>query len=93
MLLLAIFQESTSKQSRTRWKISRINAGLAKLDNGNTVRCLDIGSVFRKANGTIAKEVMADSLHPTAVGYQSWADAMRSLFTQMVKKPTAELAR
>ena len=36
-------------------------------------------------DGTIAKEIMIDFLHPTAKGYQIWADAMHDKLDEMLK--------
>ena len=37
---------------------------------------MDIGDEFLTADGTLTTEVMGDGLHPTAMGYQIWADAI-----------------
>jgi len=37
---------------------------------------MDIGDKFLTADGTLTAEIMADGLHPTAKGYQIWADAI-----------------
>jgi N-acetylglucosamine-6-sulfatase len=36
---------------------------------------MDIGDKFLTPDGTLTTEIMADGLHPTAKGYQIWADA------------------
>ena len=58
---------------------------LAKLDDGQNVRFLDIGSVFLGQDGRIPWQIMPDQLHPTAAGYQLWAEAMQKLLTEMMK--------
>jgi beta-glucosidase len=89
VLLLAIFPRGSNpddvKTKFARAKIKQVNEGLAKLDDGNMTRYLDIGDKFLAADGKITKEIMADALHPTAEGYQIWADAMGPLLGQMMK--------
>ena len=65
--------------------INAVNAELAKLDNGNTVRFLDINSVFVGQDGKIPFAVMPDQLHPNAAGYQLWTEAMLPTLTAMLK--------
>jgi lysophospholipase L1-like esterase len=84
ILLLGIFPRSTPIDP-VRAQIAEINSIIAKLDDGDKVRYLDIGNVFLDANGTIALDVMSDGLHPTTKGYELWADA--------VAEPLAELLR
>jgi beta-glucosidase len=89
VLLLAIFPRGSNpddpKTKAARAKIKEINEGLAKLDDGSQTRYLDIGDKFLEPDGTISKEIMADALHPTAKGYQIWADAMGPLLAEMMK--------
>ena len=68
-----------------REPIKRINEIIAGLDDGEYVRFLDIGDAFLEPDGTISVDVMADGLHPTARGYEIWADAMMPVFTDMLE--------
>ena len=65
--------------------IDRANALLAKLDDGVNIRFLDIGGVFLGRDGKIPWTLMPDQLHPTAAGYQLWAEAMQPLLLSMIK--------
>lgn len=93
VLLLAVFPRGPRKQRDgsmddgvKRMKIIRaVNAELAQLDDGKTVRYLDIGPKFLDASGKIPNDVMPDQLHPNAKGYQIWADAMQPLLEEMMK--------
>jgi lysophospholipase L1-like esterase len=60
----------------------RANALLAKLDDGANVRFFNINSLFLGRDGRIPWTIMPDQLHPTAAGYQLWAEAL--------EKPLAE---
>lgn len=65
--------------------IATANALLAKLDDGKMVRFLDINHVFLGQDGKIPWTLMPDQLHPTAAGYQLWAEAMQPMLTQLMK--------
>jgi beta-glucosidase len=45
--------------------------------------------VFLEPDGTLAKEVMYDGLHPSLKGYHIWADAMQPLLEEMMTKAPA----
>jgi lysophospholipase L1-like esterase len=89
LLLLAIFPRGADpadpKVAATRAKIKTINAALAKLDDGDKTRYLDIGDKFLSKDGSLSKDIMPDALHPNAKGYQIWADAMQPLLDEMLK--------
>jgi len=94
VLLLAIFPRGPRKDKdgkilddavKRMQAIHEANAILAKLDDGKNVRFLDIGAKFLGADGKIPDSIMPDQLHPNAVGYQIWADAMRPLLDEMMK--------
>ena len=65
-------------------KIRAVNADLAALDNGDTIRHLDLTKNFTNEDGTIPKIIMPDQVHLTPAGYQLWADAMHPLLTEML---------
>jgi lysophospholipase L1-like esterase len=84
ILLLAIFPRGTIDDFQ-RGEVAVINQALAKLDNGNNVKFLDIGSKFLEADGTLPRSIMPDLLHPNEQGYQIWADAMNPTLDEMMK--------
>lgn len=63
----------------------RANALLAKLDDGITVRFLNTNAVFLGRDGRIPWTIMPDQLHPTAAGYQLWAEAIEKPLAEMMK--------
>ena len=46
---------------------------------------MDIGDKFLTSDGTLTTEIMADGLHPTAKGYQIWADAIGNKVKDLMK--------
>jgi lysophospholipase L1-like esterase len=54
--------------------IKAVNTGLEQFADGKQVFYMDIGDKFL-VNGLVPADIMADGLHPTAKGYQIWADA------------------
>jgi lysophospholipase L1-like esterase len=84
VLLLAVFPRG-AKDSPLRKKVAEINEIIAKLDDGQKTRYLDIGKSFLDAEGQIPKSIMPDGLHPNAKGYEIWYEAMRPLLDEMMK--------
>jgi lysophospholipase L1-like esterase len=84
ILLLAVFPRGLA-DSKQRADVAAINAIISKLDNGTTIRYLDIGKAFLDDKGELPKEIMPDKLHPTARGYDLWYNAMAPTLNQMLK--------
>jgi beta-glucosidase len=84
ILLLGIFPRDPKANAR-RTINANVNAIISKLDNGSSIRYLDIGNVFLDTNGDIPPDIMPDKLHPAAAGYDRWYAAMLPLLTEMMK--------
>jgi lysophospholipase L1-like esterase len=84
ILLLGLLPKVVEAGDR-REKVRQVNAVISKLDNGKTVRYLDIGDKFLLFNGDLNKEMMPDGVHPNAKGYAAWGEAMQPLLDQMLK--------
>src|SRR5262250_2014816 len=76
ILVLGIFPRNGDPANPLRATIKEINSKLETLADNNKVFYMDIGDKFLTADGTLTTEIMADGLHPTAKGYQIWADAI-----------------
>lgn len=93
VLLLAVFPRGLDKNKdgtidprpHRMEIINAVNLELAKLDDGQMVRFLNINASFLGNDGTIPRVIMPDQLHPNAAGYQLWADAMQPLLKGMLK--------
>lgn len=85
ILLLGIFPRSEKPEAPQRAKIKDINAKIAKLDDGKTIKYLDIGEKFLEKDGSLTREIMPDFLHLSAKGYQIWADAIKEPLNGLLK--------
>jgi hypothetical protein len=62
----------------------RINQSLAALDNGGTVRYLELSSRLLQADGSIAAETQEAGMLKER-GYRLWEEAMAPLLQEMLK--------
>jgi lysophospholipase L1-like esterase len=89
VLVLGIFPRGADPENpataQMRDRIKLVNEKLAKLDDGNKTRFLDISDKFLNPDGVIRFSMMPDALHPTAKGYKLWAEAMQPLLDEMLK--------
>jgi lysophospholipase L1-like esterase len=67
--------------------IDRINANLAKLADGKTVRYLNINDRLADANGKLFDGLTVDQLHLSLQGYQVWAEALKPVLTELLGPP------
>lgn len=69
-------------------RIQRINALLARLDDGDAVHFPDIGAEFQAhpGQGDVFRELYhQDQLHLVKKGYEVWAEAMQPAFDALLK--------
>jgi lysophospholipase L1-like esterase len=71
--------------------IDRTNANLSRFADGRAVRYLNINAKFADGEGKLFEGMMKanDKLHPTSMGYQVWADALKPVLTQLLGPPSA----
>jgi lysophospholipase L1-like esterase len=95
ILLLGVFPRATPKDlkdpnhasaSELNTKLPEVNKRIAKLDDGKTVKYLDIGPKFLDSEGGLAKDVMPDYLHLSPKGYAIWAEAIQEPLNELLKK-------
>jgi lysophospholipase L1-like esterase len=87
ILLLGVFPRGRAATDPVRTTIAEINRTIAKLHDGNRVHYLDIGAAFLDAAGNIPQDVMSDALHPSAKGYEIWANAVIEPLTKLMGTP------
>ncbi len=85
ILLLAIFPRGAGPTDANRLKNIEANKIIAKLHDNKNVFYLDIGDKFLQPDGSIAREIMGDALHPTAAGYEIWAAAVKDKLAELMK--------
>ncbi len=69
--------------------IARINANLAKLADGRSIRFLDVNPRLADGQGTLLEGMTVDGLHPSLKGYEVWADGLRPILTELLGPPAA----
>ena len=67
--------------------IERINANLAGMADGKSVRFLDVNPRLADANGVIFEGMMVDGLHPALKGYEIWAAGLEPILTELLGPP------
>lgn len=80
ILLLAIFPRSASAADPNRAWIAKVNGIISGYASDPRVTYLDIGKDFLQPDGTLTKDIMPDLLHPSAKGYEIWANAVKPVF-------------
>jgi lysophospholipase L1-like esterase len=76
ILLLGIFPRSANASDPQRQWGNQVNAIISGYASDPRVTYLDFGDKFLQPDGTLPKDVMPDSLHPNAKGYEIWANAI-----------------
>lgn len=92
ILLLGIFprdsapgdQESKESLAYRAGVTRKANDLSARLEEGASVRFLDLGPLFLGANGQVRRDLMPDGIHLNKAGYQVWAEGMRPLLEEMM---------
>jgi lysophospholipase L1-like esterase len=88
VLVLGVFPRNNARSADQtavlNATIKAINIGLSQLADNKQVFYMDIGDKFL-VNGVVPTDVMADGLHPTAKGYQIWADAILPTVKTLMK--------
>jgi len=76
ILLLSIFPRGASPDDALRKLNDEVNALLPGLADGKHIFHRDINAAFLDAQGNLSPDIMPDSLHPNARGYEIWLAAM-----------------
>ena len=93
IIVTSIFPRGPQAERQETWEnkgnqrmaiITAANKEIAKLDDGKTVRVLDLTEKFL-VNGKPSTEYQGDLLHLTPKGYELWAAGLAPLLEQMTK--------
>jgi beta-glucosidase len=83
ILLMSIFPRGQMFNAQ-RGRILEVNQVLAKLDDGKNIFFIDIGPQLIESDGSIAKSMMRDYLHPGEAGYKIWANAIEPKLKELL---------
>lgn len=75
ILLLALLPRG-EREVAQRAEITAINAALPSLQDGVKIHLLDLGFLFLRPDGSLRRELLPDSVHPSAAGYRLLADLL-----------------
>jgi lysophospholipase L1-like esterase len=67
--------------------IARINANLARMADGRSVRFLDVNAGLADARGVLFEGMTVDGLHPSLAGYEVWAAGLKPILTELLGPP------
>lgn len=87
ILLQAVFPRGQNAQDSARAMIKDINQRISALGDGQKVIYVDFGDKFLQPDGTLSAEIMPDFLHPSAKGYEIWAEAIRPVVDKYCPAP------
>jgi lysophospholipase L1-like esterase len=85
IVLTAIFPRNDSMLANPA--IYRINKGIARVADGKSVRFIDINDKLADRDGILFEGATVDKLHPSLMGYQAWADALRPVLVEVLGPP------
>jgi len=77
IILMAVFPREHAPTAPRRLEITEINRLLAEFAKAAHLDYVDLGPKMLAPDGTLPKELAPDFCHPTAKGYQIWADAIQ----------------
>jgi lysophospholipase L1-like esterase len=83
ILLLAIFPRGPANTPE-RAVLAEASSRAARLADNQRVFYLDVDRVFLRPDATIPAALMADSEHPTALGYERWAEAIEPTVARLM---------
>lgn len=70
-------------------EIASVNAGVAAMADGRTIRWVNVNDRLTHADGRLRTELFMDALHPNVQGYQVWADALTPVLRELLGPPAA----
>jgi (4-O-methyl)-D-glucuronate---lignin esterase len=87
IVLTAIFPRGDNPAATKT--ISAINANLAEMADGASIRFLDVNDRLADAGGALFEGMTVDGLHPSRKGYEVWAEGLRPVLTELLGPPAA----
>jgi len=84
ILIVGIFPRGKPTDP-VRKDVATVNDALAKLADDKSIYYIDISKAYLNADGTVNDGMKKDMLHPSAKGYQIWADSTRDILDKLIK--------
>jgi lysophospholipase L1-like esterase len=84
IILMGIFPRGERATDGGRRKVAAVNSQIKALEDGQRVSFIDVTAQMIESDGTISQDMMPDFVHPTAKGYQIWADAIQPVINQYI---------
>jgi lysophospholipase L1-like esterase len=92
VLLMGMFPAGQGKGDPVTQEVASVNARIAGLADGVHIHYLDIGAAFLNPDGTVSRELLPDGVHPSAAGYELWANAVVGPLMAMLGRPAPTAA-
>jgi arylsulfatase A-like enzyme/lysophospholipase L1-like esterase len=90
ILLLSIFPRAETPDAALRILNQEINNRIKGYADGEIVHWIDADATFLSEDGTLAKDVMPDFLHPQEAGYELWAQRIEQKVAELTGIPMAQ---
>jgi lysophospholipase L1-like esterase len=83
LLLLATLPKGAAANTPIRQRLTQLNTLIAAMADGKQITFLDFTEKFKNPDGTLIADLFVpDQTHPSAKGYQVWADAIQPTIDQ-----------
>ncbi len=89
IVLMELFPRSASSTDALRLGVQEVNQQLESLyqnTNVDNVKLCNINNLLLDAKGELTQEIMSDYLHPTAAGYEIWANAVEPMIVEALEE-------
>jgi lysophospholipase L1-like esterase len=82
--LMGILPRGATPADPGRVWAKNVNAIISTYSSDPRVSYIDIGDKFLMPDGTLAKDMFFDPLHPSPKGFETWAQAVQPMVDQYV---------
>ena len=85
ILLLGLFPRGEDRVHYLRAPIRRVNEGMQKLADDETIYYRDFGAFLLNEDGTARRDIQPDHLHLSREGYRVWAAALAPVVAELME--------
>jgi len=79
---MGVFPRGQNATDGGRRKVAAVNEQIKSLADDQRVTFIDISAQLLEPDGSISRDMMPDFVHPTAKGYEIWADAIQPVLNK-----------